>query len=550
MTVRQISWWAAAIFLAGLMVDLACAQDEGSKPRQIPDFNVMNNDDGDWLCTGPDPAESERNMRNAVDSLVGTGVKTMVQCVAIGSDVLYYPSKAGSNIAWRKGVWESAHLDHSKAFIDAGGDPIRVVGEQSKARGLFFLPSYRMNDHHFASKPDESPLTGEFWMQNRERFTMKNRRLDFSHAEVRQYRMNIIMEVIERYQDIMDGIELDFTRGGSFFPNDEAREKAPLLTEMVAQVRAKLTELEKKQGRTFVLVVRVWPTMNNSKFCGLEVDDWMRRGLVDIVVPAQLYTTAYDMPIFDYAKLAQETGCQVYPCIYERGQFTWPFLQNPTKESYAGPASYRPTPEMMAGAASNFRAMGVQGFEMFNFRVPLGPLGYATQRLLASPAGLAGVNKVYTITQAGGSDSVGRPETYHPPKQIPAEVKAGQAMELKLYIGENFSSPNKTAPSYIGLRLGLREANPNQRIRVSVNGTMVYQGTMAPSFLEATGPAEVNKGFPHVPQAFFQVQLADAKLLKTGENVIVVELADEKGQFQLTEVMVGVLFADPFPKRV
>ena len=56
-----------------------------------------------------------------------------------------------------------------------------------------------MNDAHFMVKPDDHPMTSEFWLRYRDRFTIKTsplafqpaygNLLDYTHAEVRQLRL-------------------------------------------------------------------------------------------------------------------------------------------------------------------------------------------------------------------------------------------------------------------------------------------------------------------------------------------------------------------------
>ena len=70
-----------------------------------------------------------------------------------------------------------------------------AVMRRAKQQGLEFVPSLRMNDTHFLNKdpPLVHPLTGEFWMQNRN-LTIDGGALDFTHQKVRDYRMGQINE--------------------------------------------------------------------------------------------------------------------------------------------------------------------------------------------------------------------------------------------------------------------------------------------------------------------------------------------------------------------
>ena len=143
-----------------------------SPAAPLPDFGVLLNDDGDFSFTSLDPAESVRNLKAQVDSLAGTSVKTLTWSVGAGSEILYYPTKVANVWGWRPipEKYEKAFGSWSRkaqAGLAAGVDPIRVVGERAKALGIYFVPSYRMNDDHFIFDPMEYPLTGKFWLENK-----------------------------------------------------------------------------------------------------------------------------------------------------------------------------------------------------------------------------------------------------------------------------------------------------------------------------------------------------------------------------------------------
>ncbi len=535
--------------------------------RTVPDFNVILNDDGDWSFTADDPQESLRRIQLAIDGLAGTAVKTYIRCVGCGSDVLYYPSKAASPIGWREipaDNFRAKFLMRAKAGVEAGIDPIRVSGERSKSLGLRFFPSYRMNDAHFAREGADSPLAGKFYVDNHERLAMKNNRLDFTFKEVREYRLAVIFEVLDRYQDIADGIELDFNRHGLYFPTGKAQENAPLLTEIVERVRQRLAEMEQKNGRPYYLIVRVSPTLANSMVSGMDVATWMRRRLVDVVVPAQVYSISHDMPIADMIQIARESGCKVCPAIYQRTQYTWPFVRKPTEQSYADDAQTIPNIELFAGASANYWAMGVGGFEMYNMRPPLGPVGVPTAQVLSSVNALTARARTYTITPAHGSDLRKSPadagkEVLQYLKQLPTDIKPGsEGAKLDLLVGDDLNDPAALAkPSYIGLRIGLCGIGPQTKLRVTFNGQKLLDGVASAGLTKVSGgPAKIEAIFPPLPQYFLQLPIADASMVKKGSNDLSVEVLSENsasaGQAKTTivEVQLGVLYDEVFPNRI
>src|SRR5262245_11863600 len=118
------------------------AESHDSRPR------FFFNDDGDrpWLYRGPFHV---RQLHDAVDGLLRTGVTTLCYCACTGSDQAYYPSKVVSTHDWRKtpshekgvfnrlyrlaGLWREQRLD-----------VLGTVRDRAREKGLEFVPSLRM----------------------------------------------------------------------------------------------------------------------------------------------------------------------------------------------------------------------------------------------------------------------------------------------------------------------------------------------------------------------------------------------------------------------
>lgn len=369
--------------LATLMVSIGPAATAENLAARRPNFGVILNDDGDLSFVNPDPAQAEKILRANIEGDALLGIGTLVYCVGSGSDVLNYPTKAGSPVGWRETPTEKENKDwrtrteNARKAIAAGLDAVRIAGEEAKKNGLRFLPSLRMNDSHFIFKPFDYPLTGEFWMKNHDRLRIGDspirfrkgyeNLLDFRHEEVRNYRLGVINEVIDRNQDLIDGFELDFNRVQVFFPEGKAAEGAPLLTDLVRQVRERLDTVSREQGRPLSLFVRIPPSLAACRWAGIDIQTWMKEGLVDLVSPAQLMTLAYEMPIRDLITEAHRYGVLVYPSLYPRNSWRAPVdFSLPNLGLEAAPDRSAVKAEVLA-AAANYRAMGADGFYLFNF---------------------------------------------------------------------------------------------------------------------------------------------------------------------------------------
>lgn len=536
-------------FLAPLLVAIfAAGGTRATEP--LPDFGVMLNDDGDLSFTSLDPQESARNVLAQVDSLAGTPVKTLMWSVGAGSEILYYPTKVANAWGWRPvaeeyekefGSWQRK----AAAGIAAGVDPIRIAGERAKALGMSFVPSYRMNDDHFIFDPVDYPLTGKFWLDNQA--TMKigespqpadehyGNLLDFTHDEVRQYRLDVIFEVIERYEDILDGIELDFNRFQMIFPKDKGFERGHLVTEMITQVRARLDEAAARQGRPLYLFVRVPPSLADCHRMGYRIEDWMNPRIVDVILPSQLMTLAHDMPVKELVDICAPAGVAVVPSLYPRTSYMWPFLKSPKAEDYSKPSSRDVTPELWRGAVANYWQQGASGFQLFNFNLPADEWTNTILRDSASPLPMnlaSRANKIFAITPGYYLDYT---DTYEYKKQIPATIKEREPSAFTIQIGEDYADPErKAAVDYCAIRLGFQKGIPltGWSMELQVNGMVLHKGPVEGKLIETSGAL-----------VYFQTQIHDLAALYHGTNTLRIVL-EGVPEASMEEVLVGVIFRE------
>jgi len=327
------------------------AAEASTASRTRPDFGLVFNDDADLSFVVPDRTKSEALLQANIAALADTPVRTLVYCIGMGGDVLYYNTRVASRVGWRKapdevpGSLMAKRMENARVCLAEGADAVRTAGETAKRLGLRFIPSLRMNDAHFMANPDQHSMTSEFWFKHRHEFTIKDspwsfqpaygNLLDYSHAPVRQLRLDTAFEVLDRNRDFVDGFELDFNRFQVFFPKGQAAAGAPLITEIVRRVRGRLDELAREQQRPMQLCVRVPPSLADCATAGLEVERWIREGWVDLVSPAQIMTLAGDMPINDLVMLARKHGVRIHPSLYPRTSWRLPFPPN-GPDRYAG----------------------------------------------------------------------------------------------------------------------------------------------------------------------------------------------------------------------
>ncbi|MEN3941224.1 hypothetical protein WJU23_08015 [Prosthecobacter sp. SYSU 5D2] len=522
------------------------------------DPELMLNMDGDLSFTGATPELSRTKLQTLVRQVNDHSIQTLVYSIGAGSDILYYPTQVASTWGWRETKYSSmpswkTRIERCRAATDAGMDAPRIAGEQARALGMKFIPSYRMNDAHYCSDPLEYPLTGRFWMEHQDAIIgispvagnpMYQYLLNYAREDVRAYRLGVIMEACDRYADLMDGFELDFNRFQIFFPSGQAEQHAPLMTELVRQVRDRLKAISAREGRELRLIVRVPPALANCRWAGLEVARWCEERLVDVVIPAQVMTVSHDMPVDEFVQVAQPYGVQVYGSLYGRSGYQWPFSSVHDEGAYAQEVTRTPDAAQVLGAGMNQLHLGASGIQLYNFNffnAGQDMMEGVTAGLL-KPAIIQKGARRYQITQGYYLD---KEDNYEYRKQIPAALLLGQTLRLKLLVGEDLSKA-MPEPGYVGLRLGLHGANKayeDVAMTVAVNGRQLHIGPAA-SLLQVTRGKRHGNG-SHAPptEAYVQWAVADRSLLRAGWNELEVTLTEGKPELplQVVEAEIGVM---------
>jgi len=563
---RRSRVFRVILMAASLVVPGAAAWAAPVVPE--PDFGVVFNDDADLAFVVPDRARSEALLRANVGALADTPVRTFVFCVGMGGDLLYYNTTVASRVGWRKspdekpGSLMEKRIENARVCLAQGADAVRTAGEAAKRLGLRFIPSLRMNDAHFMASPETHAMTSEFWFQNRGRYLIGDsplefqpaygNLLDYSHAAVRQLRLDTVDEVLARNRDIVDGFELDFNRFQVFFPKGRAAAGAPLITELVRQVRARLDVLARETGRPMHLFVRVPPSVADCTTAGLEIETWIRERLVDLVSPAQIMTLAWDMPIADLIALGKRHGVAVLPSLYPRTSWRLAFPDRTGADGYAGAKLSRDaTLEEIRGAAAVYRGLGADGFYLFNFYNAFGsvrpheePL-YRVLRDLARPENLEGQPKVFAVTKAYYNDG---PGSYAYGKALPARLGTGGVLRLSLPVAETPARspfPLRTCE----LRVGWRGLPAGASVTLRLNGREILAGV--PTVGARVSTRAVTGSAPRARDAaedYVHVAIADPAWLVAGANEVEIRVDGAGAATEVTDLEVRYAYQNDLEK--
>ncbi|RFC48959.1 MAG: hypothetical protein DUW69_001062 [Verrucomicrobia bacterium] len=382
--------------MLGLALPLAAAETPARPHRLLIDH------DGHLLFS-----TLTTNFRADVDEEVReipANVTTYLLCSGAGRT--YFPTKVGR---------VDPNLKQLIAEHAKGNDPFGYFLEKLKASGRETFVEFRMNDVHnptdanhwnmplvreqhpdVIARPEAAARNDPEWL---------NWSLDFSNPKANAYVTAMLREVVEKYAPVMDGLQMDWMR----FPRhlsgvgDEVWAKRAVLTRIVEQTR----ELTKAHG--LKLAVRVPSTLRGCRVLGLDVEDWVKRGLVDFVVVSEFLDTDYTMPIAEFrAKFGP--AMPIYASVeIEHG---WQFH----------------CPESLRATATGLYDCGADGISLFNFvgRYTFGAVPYDWLTGLESPATAAKKPLLYSLPVNKYRKEMDQPAV------LPVSVPAHSTVKLPL----------------------------------------------------------------------------------------------------------------------
>ncbi|HLA83359.1 MAG TPA: hypothetical protein VJL29_01080 [Thermoguttaceae bacterium] len=257
---------------------------------------IMNNDGNDTLGTLPGEKHViEAFLARRTAELAGSQVDAIFYCDGIFDTYTHRSEESETRRVASGGrkYWAGELIEKY------GKDPLEIITEWGHARGMEVFWSMRMNDSHDSS-PAYAKLMPRWKKEHPElmmapkptRFPYGSSRwssVDYGKAEVRDKVFRILRDVATRYD--VDGLEMDFLRHPMFFKpqllgEPVTREHRDMMTALVARVRAMADEVGRKRGRPMLLAIRVPDSARYCKAIGLDIEAWLGRNLVDLVVGA------------------------------------------------------------------------------------------------------------------------------------------------------------------------------------------------------------------------------------------------------------------------
>jgi hypothetical protein len=520
-------------FLAACVVDPGqegeSAQIETRKQRVI-----FNGDSAVLMHPGASTVEGFLAPR--LEALPGTPVTTISWSILAG-DAPSYDSRIqpiyGDAQQSDRPDYMNPYASNLKTLVEAGTCPLKIVTDFAHEHGMEAFASLRMNDVH------DSFVEGHLsrWKLDNREFLVSTRglqtaiaepafpgspvanlystALDFTHQVVRDRKFEIIEEVCLRYD--LDGVELDFIRHPVLFKSifeGEAvtPEQVSLMTAFIRRVRQRMDEIGEERGRPLLLAVRTPDDLELSLGIGLDLEAWMREGLVDMLFLGGGYAH-FSLPVAKMAKAAHAYGVPLYPCINNPGQLM------------DGRGI-----EMTRALATKWYAAGADGIYFWNLTAPweqihdearwraLRKRVYASLNGIDNPEALEGKEKIYSA-----AEEVWFPYAFISSRgDLPVSLEPGGQARVPIVIGDDVPrlvEEGRLESAELTLELQGVLPDPEQLI-VSINGQAQAGGQLLRPATE-TEPSRV---------AF---ALA-AGALRQGENLVEAGLSESSPGQDLT----------------
>ena len=488
------------------------------------------------------PAKPEE-LQRIIDNVAANRPDTFIQEVY----------NAGWTLYFRSPRFEYDARPQHRRFIpmmDDGIMPLQVMLDQARKHGLNFLAGFRMNDSHGA--PDQG---GMFLHKNPQwkiaempqgmAFVPGNR-MDFTFAEVRDYLFSVMKEVVDQFD--VDGLELVF-REGLYFPAPQgdrslARERQPLMTELIQRVRDMLDQAGSSRGRDLLLGVRVPETLEECHNCGLDVPTWIAEALINYVAPQDAMYSDCNAPHQEFSQLTKDTKCELIPGLL-------PYCANLDR---TGPPL---TLENYRALAHSFARQGADGVSMYNFQMhwdafwkstrdpgpeAMYPLALSYLRELRDPAKIAAGARHYLFHPMwGGSTAFGSPGKtaggiVRDDKILLERTEQQPYGQYHFRLYENFDEIVFAKLFFRATGLG-----PYDRIAVDINGTTISADSVR--HIWHSDGRHPNQGRPLPAHTTCIIDLASPPI-RDGDNTLGVRLLFSglpEGAVVIDEVEVTVL---------
>ena len=414
----------------------------------------------------PDPVE-EHDLRRWVDILADSGVDMFNQEIYSQGWTAYWKSET---IAYDQRIQHRRFLP----MIGSGSQPVEVLIDQSHHRGMIFIAGFRVNDNHAYQAKGQGVGIAKFIEEHPE-WTLKgfpdqpyyklSEPLDFTFQGPRDFFHSVIEQAVTRFD--VDGIELCF-RDHGYFPHGTGRERKDLMTELVRRIRATVDSAGQEKGKKLLIGARVFSTLDECLFLGLDVPTWTSEGLVDYLSPQDTMYADFNAPYHEFAALTRGYKCMLYPA-------TLPWTSNRARNRL------RQIPLSSANSramAHTFYGAGADGISIYNHFVTMGhppfyPQSMQIFRELRDPQKVAAGRRHYVFDPTwGGHAGFGMDRcstgAIKATRLVLDRTAPGAADQFRFHLYEDMGQVRAAILLFRGF--GLRE---DDQLKTALNGQII-----------------------------------------------------------------------------
>ena len=300
-----------------------------------------------------EPPMQKEEYEAAVDELAGTPVEAIMFCMGDGRTVLH-DTKVGEVWGdpidkWDHLIFRRAH-QNARALIAEGNDPLRLICDRAHEMGMLVYPTLLVQQS--SGTRGEDMRTSNFRLDNKHLEIgargdladfVGSDGLDFKREEVREERFALVQETLTRYP--VDGFELNMNYSPYYFRPDEVEAGREIMTAWIRRIY----EAVKDSGADCELAIRLPVSIEDCLSVGMDVREWLREGIVDVLIPQTFGLRDPKGPAEDFRQMVEAAAgseCRVQPAI-----------DSGIDSDRLGES----TIEMLRATATNYWAQGIDG---------------------------------------------------------------------------------------------------------------------------------------------------------------------------------------------
>ena len=411
-----------------------------------------------------EPPMEKEEFESAVDELAGTSVEVLN--FGLGDGRTFFHDTKVSEVwgdpvdRWNHTVFRRAG-QNIRMMLDSGRDPLRIIAERAREKGILFYPALLVNQERRAEKREDDVRSSAYRWDNIHLEIGAKGNLppdfegasnqDFMHQEVRDERFAVVNEVLQNYP--VDGFELHLNYRSNhvahFHPNDIDAGR-PVMTAWIKRVY----DAVKASGADRELVVRVPADLEYANSLGMDIREWIRQGIVDVVV-GETYQYHMDQlanfrPLVEAAK---GTNCRVLPALQT--------LLHSDRLANG-------TIEHMRAVACNYWAQGVDGLYLSQwFTVwPYDANFYEQLREVGHPDVMGYKDKIYVVPTKVRDRQKNMP--------LPQELTVNKPVTVEMPIEDDLPHWDRIGRVHeVMLRIRLHGATESDKVEFRLNDKLL-----------------------------------------------------------------------------